>query len=78
MRIQQLFDRMKLSNGNVLGSWSIPPTYVYDIIREQCSDYIPWVLVRNVQHRGKVPSHRECSGNVPMLPGINLCVALVI
>ena len=57
------------SHNKILGSWSIPPTYVYDIIREQYSDYIPWVLVPSVQYRGKVPSHKQCSGNVPMLPG---------
>ena len=57
---QQLFDGMKLSN-NKLGFWSIPPTYVCDIIRQQYSDYIPWVLVRRVQHRGKILSHRECN-----------------
>ena len=57
-------------NNKLLGSWSIPPTYAYDIIREQYSDHSPWVLVPSVQYRGKVPSHRECSGNVLMLPGL--------
>ena len=60
---------MKLSNNKLLRSWIVPPTYVYDIIREQYLDYIPWLLVRSVQYIGKVPGHRECSGNVPMLPG---------
>ena len=74
MHSQQLLDKIKLSNNKLLGSWSIHLTNVYDIIREQYSDFIPWALVPSVQHRRKVPSHRECSGNVPMLPGAGMAL----